>query len=130
MRLGVALRRRTLARAREDLDLPDDRGIGAGDGGGGGQKNGGPQTFEWLNEPPTSTGASLFSSSSHWGWHGSEAAGHDLCTGDESVNAPLLANRRELETRPPMFVLRLPGVLLFRLAARAFLALLFQEPPR
>lgn len=29
-----------------------------------------------------------------------------------------------------MLLLRLPGVFLFRFAARAFLALLFQEPPR
>ena len=38
--------------------------------------------------------------------------------------------RRELARRRPRLLLRLSGLLLFRFAARAFLALLFQEPPR
>ena len=33
-------------------------------------------------------------------------------------------------TRKPLFLLRLPGMFLFRFAARRFLALLFQLPPR
>ncbi len=36
----------------------------------------------------------------------------------------------ELTTRSPRLLLRLPGSLLLRLAARTFLALLFHEPPR
>lgn len=38
--------------------------------------------------------------------------------------------RLELEGRSPRLLLRLPGSLLLRFAARAFLASLFQEPPR
>jgi hypothetical protein len=33
-------------------------------------------------------------------------------------------------TRNPLLLLRLPGSFLLRLAARQFLPLLFQEPPR
>ena len=35
-----------------------------------------------------------------------------------------------LARRNPLLLFRLPGELLLRLAARKFLALLFQEPPR
>jgi hypothetical protein len=37
---------------------------------------------------------------------------------------------RRKATRNPLLLLRLPGAFLLRLAARQFLALLFQEPPR
>ena len=51
------------------------------------------------------------------------------------LNRPVLAlidlgQRAVLATRKPMLLLRLSGVFLLRLAARVFLALLFQEPPR
>jgi len=35
-----------------------------------------------------------------------------------------------LERRKPMLLLRLPGVLLLRLATRQFCGLLFHDPPR
>ncbi len=37
---------------------------------------------------------------------------------------------RELEARKPRLLLRLPGSLLLRFAARQFCALLFHDPPR
>ena len=44
----------------------------------------------------------------------------------ETIHGP----RRELDRRKPMLLLRLPGLLLLRLADRRFCALLFQSPPR
>ena len=43
---------------------------------------------------------------------------------------PPFGRARELTGRRPTLLLRLPGSFLLRFAARQFLALLFQEPPR
>ncbi len=51
------------------------------------------------------------------------------CTLVWSVNQPNPA-LRVLQTRKPMLLLLLFGLLLFRLATRQLLALLFQLPPR
>jgi hypothetical protein len=78
---------------------------------------------------PYQTGAPGGSSSAllrHRFW----GTGRCLHTGSESVNSELLVLGRELARRNPTLSLRLPGKLLLRLAARTFLALLFQEPPR
>ena len=78
---------------------------------------------------PYQTGAPGGSSSAllrHRFW----GTGRCLHTGSESVNSELLVLGRELARRNPRLSLRLRGSSLLRLAARTFLALLFQEPPR
>ena len=42
----------------------------------------------------------------------------------------VLAGKRARPTRKPLLLFRLSGSFLLRLAARMFLGLLFQEPPR
>src|SRR6056297_1448213 len=50
---------------------------------------------------------------------------------ENSGSSPVAQNRSGgLATRKPLLLLRLPRVLLLRLAERTFLPLLFQEPPR
>ena len=65
-------------------------------------------------------------------WDGS---GQHLGTGSRSVDRALLAVFRrlpdaELTMRKPRLLLRFVGVLLLRCATRAFVAVLFHEPPR